>query len=173
MGSKYSKSSSRVMVFVSTVQNMYSNKVIPDAGGRGHASDPPLQKNHMHPNDQRLPLPHDVQDKQGLPIQHPGSLPDALVVQRISRSARTHSRVIDLFDIQSSQDSHDGHDPPLPLFLFIVIARGARRAGQRAMSPTVHAAASSARRLSLVKRMTTMMMRRTSMTEAFSFSLGS
>ena len=41
-----------------------------------------------------------------------------LAVQRISRSAPTHSRVIDLFDIQSSQESHDrddrAHPPPPP-----------------------------------------------------------
>ena len=37
-----------------------------------------------------------------------------LAVQRISRSAPTHSRVIDLFDIQSSQDSHDQAHPSPP-----------------------------------------------------------
>ncbi len=39
-----------------------------------------------------------------------------LAVQRISRSAPTHSWVIDLFDIQSSQESHDrdDHAPPRP-----------------------------------------------------------
>jgi len=37
-----------------------------------------------------------------------------LAVQRISRSAPTHSRNIDLFDIQSSQESNDQAHPPPP-----------------------------------------------------------
>ncbi len=118
MGIKFFESSLRVMAFDNAVQAMYHDKVTPDAGGQywgGPPSDPPSREVHGDPRDQRVSLPHNLQDRGSPPVTL-AHCRVQLAVQRISRSAPTHSRVIDLFDIQSSQESHDrdDRDPPPP-----------------------------------------------------------
>ena len=119
MGPKYSESSSRVMAFDNAVQAMYHDKVTPDAGGQYWGAP---QVIHLREKCTGTPVinvyPYRTTFKIDKARQY-NTLAHCrvqLAVQRISRSAPTHSRVIDLFDIQSSQESHDrdnrGHPPP-------------------------------------------------------------
>ena len=121
MSPKYSESSSRVMAFDNAVQAMYHNKVTPDAGGqywgapqvinlREKCTGTPVINVYPYRTNFKIEGYRQYNTLVHCRVQ--------LVVQRISRSAPTHSRVIDLFDIQSSQESHDcddrAHPPPPP-----------------------------------------------------------
>ena len=119
MGIKYSESSSCVMAFNNSVQAMYRDKVIPDAGGQYWGAPQVIQ---LREKCTGTPVIHTYPYRTSFKIEgnrQNNTLAHCrvqLAVQRISRSAPTHSRVIDLFDIQSSQESHDrdnrGHPPP-------------------------------------------------------------
>jgi hypothetical protein len=176
MGPKFSESSSRIMAFDNAVQAMYHNKVTPDAGAQYWGAP---QVIHLHekcmgtPVFNVYPYPTSFNIKGARQYNTLVHCRVQLVVQRISRSAPTHSWwVIDLFDIQSSQESRDDHALP-PLLISIIT----RRESRGATSQTLSNAAASVRRLSLVERRTTMTMRTTMMkgitrmTGASSFSL--
>ena len=118
MGIKYSESSSRVMAFDNAVQAMYHDKVSPDAGGQYW---PPPQVIQLREKCTGTPMINVYPYHKNFKIKgyrQYNTLVHCrvqLAVQRISRSALTHSRVIDLFDIQSSQDSNgQAHPTPPP-----------------------------------------------------------
>ena len=117
MGPKYSQSSSWVMAFDNAVQAMYHNKVTPDTGGqywgapqvinlREKCTGTPVINIYPYRTNFKIEGARQYNILVHCRVQ--------LAVQRISRSAPTHSRVIDLFDIQSSQDSHDQAHPSPP-----------------------------------------------------------
>jgi hypothetical protein len=122
MSPKYSESSSRVMAFDNAVQAMYHDKVIPDAGGQywgppqviqlcKKCTGTPVIHTYVYPTSFKIEGARQYNTLAHCWVQ--------LAVQCISRLAPTHSRVINLFDIQSpSQESRDDHDdrgsPPPP-----------------------------------------------------------
>jgi hypothetical protein len=117
MGSKFSESSSRVMTFGNAVQAMYHDKMTPDTGGQYWGAP---QVIHLREKCTGTPVIHVYPYRTSFKIEGARQYNTLahcrmqLAVQRISRSAPTHSRVIDLFGIQSSQESHDDHAPPPP-----------------------------------------------------------
>jgi hypothetical protein len=103
------------MAFDNAVQAMYHNKVTPDAGG--HYWEAPQVIHHREkctgtPVIKVYPYRMSFKIKEARQDNTLVHCRVQLVVQPISRSVPTHSRVIDLFNIQSSQESHDNHDPP-------------------------------------------------------------
>ena len=109
MGIKYSESSSRVMAFDNAVQAMYRDKVTPDAGGqywgapqgihlREKCTGTPVIHTYVYPTSFKIEGARQYNTLAHCRVQ--------LAVQRISRSAPNHSRVINLFNIQlPSQES--------------------------------------------------------------------
>ena len=89
MGIKYSESSSRVMAFDNAVQAMYHDKVTPDAGGQyWGCTGTPVIHTYVYPISFKIEGARQYNTLAHCRVQ--------LAVQRISRSALTHSRVIDL-----------------------------------------------------------------------------
>ncbi len=117
MGIKYSESSSRVMAFDNAVQAMYHDKVTPDAGGQYWGAPQVInlrEKCMGTPVINVYPYRTTFKIEGSCQYNTLAHCRVQLAVQRISRSAPTHSRVINLFDIQSSQESHDQAHPPPP-----------------------------------------------------------
>ena len=121
MGSKFCESSSCVMAFNNSVQAMYRDKVTPDAEGQYWGAPQVIhlrEKCTGTPVINVYPYCTSFKIKGARQYNTLAHCRVQLAVQRISRLAPTHSPVINLFDIQSSQESHDhddrGHPPPPP-----------------------------------------------------------
>jgi len=148
MGRNFSKLSSHIMAFDNAVQDMYRDKVTPDAGGqywgapqvihlRKKCTGTPVIHTYVYPTSFKIEGSHQYNTLAHCRVQ--------LAVQRISRSAPTHRQVINLFDIQSpsqeSRDDRDDHAPPL-----LIISVITRRESRHATSVTLSNATASARR---------------------------
>jgi hypothetical protein len=119
MGIKLSKSSSRVMAFDNAGQAMYHDKVTPDAGGQYWGAPQVInlrKKCTWTPVINVYPYRTTFKIEGARQYNTLAHCQVQLTVQRISRLVPTHSRVIDLFDIQSSQEDHDRDNraPPPP-----------------------------------------------------------
>jgi hypothetical protein len=114
MGRKYSSSSSRVVAYSNVMQAMHQSKVSPDAVGQywgapqvirltEKCTGTPLESIYHYRTPFKVEGHHQYNTLLHCRVQ--------LAVQRYSNAAPTHSRVIDLFGIQSSQESCESYEP--------------------------------------------------------------
>ena len=114
MGRKYSSSSSRVVAYSNVMQAMHQSKVSPDAAGQYWGAPQVIRLTEKCTG---TPLESIYHYRTPFLIEGHRQFNTLLhcrvqqAVQSFSNAAPTHSKVIDLFGIQSSQESNESYEP--------------------------------------------------------------